>query len=247
MHRVAGVAGRRHLQGRAAGRGERALCLHGARRPRLLLLRHHEREQAQHGVRSQIAARQGRGVAADRKGGRHDREHVARRDREAGPGLRRGEEDQPAPHLRADQGLRARESVRQVPELRHDRAGCRRGICHHRRGRRAAAAAGTPRRRYRCRFALPDRHPRGAQPASPHRPRPAGRSDDAGFRDQLQPHLLRRATDERQDRSSAPATRARWAPPRRASCTSASRAGPTTGSWFTPRAPGTGTGSACSR
>ena len=45
-------------------------------------------------------------------------------------------EDQPAHHLRPDQGLRAGRPVRQVPELRHDRAGGRRRAGHHRRARR---------------------------------------------------------------------------------------------------------------
>ena len=75
------------------------------------------------------------------------------RHRAAGPRVRRDLEDQPAHHLCAGQGVRRRQSLREQPRLRHDRAGHRRRHVDQRLSRQSARQARPDAGRYRHRHA----------------------------------------------------------------------------------------------
>ncbi len=91
-----------------------------------------QREQEVDHAEPEIAAWPATGKRHAATGGRVRRELRARDDRAAGSRLRRGARCQSADHLRAGEGLRRGQPVREKPGVRHDRAGLRRHVQRHR-------------------------------------------------------------------------------------------------------------------
>ncbi len=104
---------------------------------------------------------------------------------------------QPASRLRAGQGVRRGQPIREQPRLRHDRAGLRRHDGDHRRARRAAVQAWADIGRHRHRHAFGDRHPGGALSAAYHRQGTPIADRDAGRPIAIHPRRLRAACEER--------------------------------------------------
>ena len=198
MHRGARLAGGRCHQGRESpGRRPGARCFHRPAGGGFALLHAAQRQQAQRHAEPRQRTRS-RDLHGDvEEGRRHDRELRPRRHRAAGLRLRRRPTDQSPAHLRAGQGV-WRGSLRELRELRHDRAvRGRRPEPHGHHGDRAPQAR-TDHRRHGHRAALRHRHPGRPAPARAHRPGPAHQGGHAGCGDQLQPHRLRAPGRQRQ-------------------------------------------------
>src|SRR5438552_551172 len=99
------------------------------------------------------------------------------------------------------QGLRRR-PLRELRELRHDRAVRRRSPEPHGHNGDRAPQARTDHRRHGHRAALRDRHPGRPASARAHGTGPADQSGHAGRRDQLQPDRLRAPGRQRQGRGA---------------------------------------------
>ena len=202
---------------------------------RLFLLPAAERQQAQRHLQFEGSARARAAVRPDRAGRRVRRELRPGRYRATRLRVRGSLARQPAHHLRPDQGLCRRKSIRVISGVRHDCAIRRRSVEHHRRDRWPAAQARPDHRRHRHGPAHGHWHSGGALPAPVHRPWPADRSRDAGGGHQLLSDRLRQPTGVEQARAARRQPRRAGHQRPERGLSSARAAGPTTTATCTPR------------